>query len=201
LDHYFTPLQEIIDMLRPAILAIAVMLLPVPSSADERSSGLDQACPETLDFRIRGLASDEIVDLCASYRGKVVLIVNTASKCGYTYQYEGLEELYRQYRDRGLVVLGFPSNDFGGQESGSEQKVQKFCRLTYSVQFPMFAKTRIRPPSSDPLYRKLGDLAGEYPAWNFHKYLLDRDGRLVGSFGSRVEPRSRQLVGSIESLL
>ena len=188
-------------MLRLGILGLAALLLAAPAGAKGPSTAPRQDCPETLDFRIRGLASDQVVDLCEAYRGKVVLVVNTASKCGYTYQYEGLEQLYREYRERGLVVLGFPSNDFGGQEPGSEQKVQEFCRLTYSVQFPMFAKSRIRPPYSDPLYRKLGELAGEYPAWNFHKYLLDREGRLVGSFGSRVEPRSRELVDSIESLL
>jgi glutathione peroxidase len=148
---------------------------------------------------MRRLAGDEVVKLCEAYRGKVVLIVNTASKCAYTDQYAGLEALYERYRDRGLVVLGFPSNDYGGQEPGTEKQIKTFCRLTYSVKFPMFEKTHAREDLADPLYRKLGSLAGEYPRWNFHKYLLDRDGKLVGSFPSAVRPDS--LVGRIESLL
>lgn len=158
-------------------------------------------CPDTLDFSARQLATDEVVNLCEAYRGKVVLIVNTASKCAYTDQYEGLEALYDQYRDRGLVVLGFPSNDFGGQEPGTEQEIKRFCRLTYSVKFPMFEKTHVRKDRADPLYRLLGEQAGEFPRWNFHKYLLDRDGRLVGSYGSSVRPQGSKLTGRIETLL
>jgi glutathione peroxidase len=158
-------------------------------------------CPDTLDFEMRKLASDEKVSLCDEYGGKVVLIVNTASKCAFTGQYEGLEKLYADYKDKGLVVLGFPSNDFGGQEPGSEEKIQKFCRLTYSVQFPMFEKTHAKKQLADPLYRKLGELAGEYPRWNFHKYLIDRDGKLVGSYSSMTRPQSGRLVRAIEELL
>jgi glutathione peroxidase len=157
------------------------------------------ACAETLDFDMRMLASDEVVNLCETYRDKVVLIVNTASKCAYTDQYEGLERLYERYRDRGLVVLGFPSNDYGSQEPGTEKQIKTFCRLTYSVKFPMFEKTHAREDIADPLYRMLGELAGEYPRWNFHKYLLDRDGRLIGSYRSSVTPE--KLAGQIESLL
>ena len=160
---------------------------------------LATACADTLDFDKRRLAGDEVVRLCDAYMGKVVLIVNTASKCAYTSQYEGLEQLYERYRDRGLVVLGFPSNDYGGQEPGTEAQIKTFCRLTYSVKFPMFEKTHARQDVADPLYRKLGSLAGEYPRWNFHKYLLDRDGKLVGSYPSAVRPDS--LSEKIESLL
>jgi glutathione peroxidase len=162
-------------------------------------SGQVSACAETLDFDKRRLAGDEVVKLCEAYQGKVVLIVNTASKCAYTDQYEGLERLYERYRDRGLVVIGFPSNDYGGQEPGTEKQIKTFCRLTYSVKFPMFEKTHAREDVADPLYRKLGELAGEYPRWNFHKYLLDREGRLVGSYRSSVTPE--KLAGRIESLL
>lgn len=160
---------------------------------------LASACAETLDFDMRRLAGEEVVKLCEVYQGQVVLIVNTASKCAYTDQYEGLEKLYERYRDRGLVVLGFPSNDYGGQEPGSEKQIKTFCRLTYSVKFPMFEKTHARQDLADPLYRKLGELAGEYPRWNFHKYLLDRDGKLVGSYTSSVRPGS--LSSEIEPLL
>jgi len=159
------------------------------------------ACPPTLDFELRRLNSEERVNLCQSYQGKVVLIVNTASKCGFTPQYEGLETLYDKYKDRGLIVLGFPSNDFGGQEPGSEAQIQEFCRLTYSVRFPMFEKVRAARTDASPLYRVLGELSGEYPSWNFHKYLLDRNGRLVASFPTRTPPLSAEITGAIEELL
>lgn len=165
----------------------------LPAQADQ--------CPVALDHEVRVLAGEERVNLCERYLGKVVLMVNTASRCAYTPQYEGLEALYARYRDRGLVVLGFPSNDFGAQEPGSESRIQDFCRLTYGVAFPMFEKTHARRDVADPVYRTLGDLAGEYPSWNFHKYLLDRDGRLIGSFPSHVRPDDPRLRSAIEQSL
>jgi glutathione peroxidase len=157
------------------------------------------ACPALLDRSMADVL-EKPRSLC-EYAGKVVLVVNTASQCGYTPQYEGLEALYRKYRDRGLVVLGFPSNDFGGQEPGTETQIQEFCRSTYGVKFPMFEKTHAGKADADPLFRKLGELAGEYPKWNFHKYLLDRDGNLAASFGSFTRPDSRDVVEKVESLL
>lgn len=154
-----------------------------------------------LDVVVRTLNGKEEINLNSAYQGKVVLIVNTASKCGFTPQYDGLEKLYANYKDRGLVVLGFPSNDFANQEPGSEQEIQQFCRLTYGVQFPMFAKTQVRKQNADPLYRRLGELAGEYPAWNFHKYLINREGKLVASYSSFTSPDSEKLIKKIESLL
>ena len=154
-----------------------------------------------LDHDVRRLGSDEVVNLQQAYAGKVVLIVNTASKCAFTGQYEGLEALYAKYRERGLVVLGFPSNDFGGQEPGSEQQIQDFCRLTYSVKFPMFAKTSVKKGRADPLFRGLAEAAGRYPKWNFHKYLLDREGRVVASLPSQVGPEDARLVRMIEELI
>lgn len=146
-------------------------------------------CPPSLDFSKRRLARDTEVNLCQAYKGQVVLIVNTASRCGFTYQYDGLEALYRQYRDQGFVVLGFPSNDFGAQEPGSETQIQHFCRTTFGVEFPMFEKIRVAEPHADPLFKALAQQAnGDYPRWNFHKYLLDRRGQLVGSFSSQIEP-------------
>lgn len=165
------------------------------------SEPVSTACPATLNFTKRTLAGDQTVNLCDAYLGKVVVVVNTASKCGYTYQYEGLEALYRTYKDRGLVVVGFPSNDFGGQEPGTETQIQSFCRLTYGVEFPMYEKTHAAKANADPLYKTLGDLAGEYPAWNFHKYVLDRNGKLIASFNSRVEPQSPELINTLEKLL
>jgi glutathione peroxidase len=158
-------------------------------------------CPPALDYTLRTLNSAQSVSMCSAYRGKVILIVNTASKCAFTPQYEGLESLYERYKERGLVVLGFPSNDFANQEPGSEQQISRFCRLTYDVAFPMFGKTRVTASNADPLYRTLGELAGEYPQWNFHKYLLNRNGELIGSFGSHIKPGDQRIVQLIESNL
>lgn len=158
------------------------------------------ACPPTLDVEKRFLADDRTVNLCDAYRGNVVLVVNTASKCAFTPQYDGLEALYRKHREDGLVVLGFPSNDFR-QEYTDETRIQEFCRLTYSVEFPMFEATSVREGTDDPLYRQLAALSGEHPRWNFHKYLLGRDGRLVASFPSQVAPDDPRLVEAVEALL
>ncbi|MGD8569489.1 MAG: glutathione peroxidase [Gammaproteobacteria bacterium] len=177
------------------IILVPALILPAAATASEAP------CPQTLNFTKRTLAGHQEVNLCKAYLGKVVVVVNTASKCGYTYQYEGLEALYRKYKDKGLVVLGFPSNDFGGQEPGTEKQIQDFCRLTYGVEFPMFEKTHASRYNADPLYKTMAKLSGEYPQWNFHKYVLDRNGKLVASFSSRVEPQGSELIAAIEDLL
>ncbi len=164
-------------------------------------SAAQAACPAALDFSFRPLAGEAPVKLCEHYAGKVVLVVNTASQCGYTPQYEGLEVLYERYRERGLVVLGFPSNDFGGQEPGTEAEIKQFCRLSYGVRFPMFEKIRVERAAAHPFYRELAGRTGEYPAWNFHKYLLDREGRVLASYPSRVRPDDPGLVRAIEHAL
>ncbi|PZQ63321.1 MAG: glutathione peroxidase [Phenylobacterium zucineum] len=138
------------------------------------------------------------------YRGKVVLIVNTASKCGFTRQYAGLEELFRKYRDRGLVVLGFPCNQFGAQEPGDAEEIKSFCSLTYDVDFPMMRKIDVNGPSAHPLYaflkkQKKGVLGTEGIKWNFTKFLVDRDGKVTGRFAPTVEPKA--LESAIEALL
>jgi glutathione peroxidase len=157
-------------------------------------------CPKTLDFDKRVLAGDQVINLC-DYLGKVILVVNTASECVYTPQYKGLEALYRRYKDQGLVVLGFPSNDFGGQEPGTEKQIQNFCRLSYSIQFPMFAKIQVRRENADLFYRELAKAGGGYPKWNFHKYLIDRNGTVFRGFPSRIHPDHPTLVRAIEDLL
>jgi glutathione peroxidase len=174
-------------------LSIAMLLLSSPGHADN-------VCPTTLNFSKRYLASEETARLCDEFAGKVLLVVNTASYCRFTPQYQGLENLYEKYRDRGFVVLGFPSNDFF-QEPRGEEKVQEFCRLTYSVKFPMFEKSKVAKRHAEPLFRALAEEAGEYPKWNFHKYLLSPDGRVVASYGSSVRPESIELITAIESLL
>ncbi|MBU0654236.1 MAG: redoxin domain-containing protein [Gammaproteobacteria bacterium] len=172
-----------------------LMAEPVKGPATENG------CPAALNFTVRELGSDKQVNLCQTYQGKVVIIVNTASKCGFTPQFEGLEKLYSDYQDRGLVVLGFPSNDFAGQDPGSEQEIKEFCQLTYGVKFPMFEKTQAAKANASPIYQTLGEMAGEYPKWNFHKYVLNTKGELIGSFSSFVTPQSDKLVKLIEANL
>ncbi len=158
-------------------------------------------CPATLNHTVRKLNGEQQINLCKEYHGNVVLIVNTASKCAFTDQYDGLEKLYAKYKGQGLVVLGFPSNEFGNQEPGDEKQVQDFCRLTYGVQFPMFAKSHVKKANADPLYRTLGELTGTYPRWNFYKYLLDRDGNIVATYSSFTKPMDSSLEEQIETLL
>jgi glutathione peroxidase len=156
---------------------------------------------DLLDQDFRRLAGDEIVNLADAYSGKVVLVVNTASKCGNTPQYEGLESLYEEYSDAGLVILGFPSNDFFGQEPGTEEEIQDFCRLTYKVKFPMFEKVVVKEGGAHPFYDQLAAAAGTYPTWNFHKYLIGRDGKLIAEFSPRTQPYDDKLLASIKSAL
>ena len=171
-----------------------LLMLVVATTALSSDGGL-------LDQDFRRLASDEVVNLAEAYGGKVVLVVNTASKCGNTPQYEGLEKLYDEYGDEGLVVLGFPSNDFFGQEPGTEEEIQEFCRLTYGVKFPMFEKVTVKEGDAHPFFDELATAAGTYPTWNFHKYLLGRDGRLIAEFSPRTNPYDKALVASIEDAL
>ena len=170
-----------------------LLLMTVMSSAANAANLLDQ------DFR--RLAADEVVNLQEAYAGKVILVVNTASKCGNTPQYEGLERLYQEYEDDGLVVLGFPSNDFFGQEPGTEEQIQEFCRLTYSVKFPMFEKVVVKEGEAHPFFDQLAAAAGTYPTWNFHKYLIGRDGNLIAEFSPRTQPYDDGLVESIKTAL
>ena len=151
-----------------------------------------------LDRDYRPLAGKDPVNLNREYGGKVLLVVNTASKCGYTPQYEGLEALHQALAGRGFSVLGFPYNDFKGQEPGSEAEIQEFCTLTYGVKFPMFQKVHVTGAEATPLYRDLARLTGVAPGWNFHKYLIARDGRVVAQFPSKVRPDDPELRAAIE---
>ena len=154
-----------------------------------------------LDQDFRRLASDEVVNLSEAYAGKVVLVVNTASKCGNTPQYDALESLYENYGDDGFVVLGFPSNDFMGQEPGTEEEIQEFCRLTYKVKFPMFEKVTVKKGKAHPFFDQLAAASGTYPTWNFHKFLIGRDGKLISQFSPRTKPDSKDVVAGIEAAL
>jgi glutathione peroxidase len=157
---------------------------------------------QVLDFRMRRLAGPE-QDL-AEYRGDVVLIVNVASRCGLTPQYEGLQKLYETHRERGFVILGFPSNDFRGQEPGTDAEIRAFCEKNYGVSFPMFSKIRVRGEDKHPLYARLTaqpEPVGGEVAWNFQKYLVDRSGRVVARFEPRTDPQDPDLLAHLESLL
>lgn len=173
------------------ILAFAGLLAAVPALADK----------PLLDQNYRRLAGEEVVNLQKTYGGKVLLVVNTASKCGFTPQYEALEAMNAKYAARGFSVLGFPSNDFMGQEPGTEKQIEEFCKLTYGVKFPMFEKVHVKGSDVTPFYKQLATATGDAPGWNFHKYLIDRDGKVVGSFGSRTKPDDAKLVAQLESLL
>jgi len=160
--------------------------------------------PEVLNFTMNSLVGQPVN--LSKYQGRVVLMVNTASECGYTYQYEGLQALHKKYAAQGLSVLGFPSNDFGQQEPGSNAEIQQFCKANYGVEFDMFSKIDVLGDSKAPLYRFLTSkstnpqFAGDV-SWNFEKFLVDRDGRIVGRFLSAVEPMSAEVTGAIESAL
>ncbi len=158
-------------------------------------------CPQLLDFSMRKLDSREEVRLCEEYKGKVLLVVNTASRCAFTPQYDALEKLYAEKKDDGLVILGFPSNDFGNQEPGGEDSIKKFCRLTYGVNFPMFAKVSVKGEQAHPFYKALIAAADSRPKWNFHKYLIGRDGQLIDSYWSMTKPDSPRLLKAIDKAL
>jgi glutathione peroxidase len=164
------------------------------------TSAAEDACPMLLRHSFTPIQGGAPQSLC-QYQGKVVLVVNTASQCGYTPQYEGLEALHRKFKERGLVVIGFPSNDFGGQEPGTNKEIAEFCRTVYGVQFPMYEKQAVGKLAANPLYGELIARTGQAPKWNFHKYVIDRSGARVTSFKSDTEPDSRALVGLIERLL
>lgn len=188
------------DRLIPTFLSATLLALIAGQAMAQTMAPGAQGCPALLNHEFNRLQTGKPETLC-QYRGKVLLIVNTASYCGYTHQYEGLEALYRKYRDQGLVVLGFPSNDFGGQEPGSNQDIAKFCRLTYGVQFPMFEKSDVVSLQANPLFTELQARTGEAPKWNFHKYLIDRNGNPAGTFASKIEPDNPELVAPLEKLL
>ncbi len=180
--------------------AASTQAATLPVQTTKTSSTAPANCPALLHFQFNRLQDDAPQNLC-QYTGKVALIVNTASYCGFTSQYQGLEALYAKYQSRGLVVLGFPSNDFGKQEPGSSKDIADFCFNTYGVKFPMFSKSVVSGATPNPLYQSLAKLTGSTPQWNFHKYLIDRNGKVIANFASEINPESPQVVGAIEKAL
>ncbi len=170
------------------------------AGAGQTAAAPAAACPAILKHQFKRLQDDAPQDLC-QYAGKVILVVNTASYCGFAGQFEGLESLYARLAPKGLVVLGFPSNDFGKQEPGESKETADFCFNTYGVKFPMFAKTAVIGKEANPLYVALAKASGRAPKWNFHKYLIDRKGRVVDNYLSLTGPDSPMLVGQIQQAL
>jgi glutathione peroxidase len=164
------------------------------------SSTAPQAtCPALLSHTFARLQDEKPQSLC-QYSGKVILVVNTASYCGFTPQYKGLESVYSKYKDRGFVVLGFPSNDFA-QEKTNNQEIADFCENTFGVKFPMFTKTSVTGDAAVPFFKQLAKDPGQKPKWNFYKYLIGRDGKLIDSYSSMTSPESKSLVQAIEKSL
>jgi glutathione peroxidase len=155
------------------------------------------------DLRVKTLSGEDVS--LERFRGKVALVVNTASNCGFTSQYKGLEELYQKYKERGFVVLGFPSNDFGGQEPGSNAEIKQFCELKYRTTFPMFEKNAVSGDDKQPAYKFLTELsASEFhgdPGWNFVKFLVDKNGTVIGRFSSMTSPAGGKIERAIEAAL
>jgi len=169
------------------------------AAAQPAAPAAGPACPALLQHNVLRLQDEKPQSLC-QYSGKVVVVVNTASFCGFTPQYKGLEALNDKYQGRGLVVLGFPSNDFS-QESGSNKDIADFCQSTFGVKFPMFTKTPVSGKDASPLFRQLAAASGTAPRWNFYKYIISRDGTAVVSFNSMTEPGSGKFVAEIEKQL
>jgi glutathione peroxidase len=204
------------DLLAALLLLPAVPMLMGATPGAEKRAAIDIAPPTPrTDVGIENRAAEPIAgslfelvakllngkpQALSAYRGQVVLVVNTASKCRSTPQYEGLEKLYQTYRSRGLVVLGFPSNEFKQQEPGSEAEIEQFCRSRYGVTFPMFEKVQTKGPDASPVYRFVAAHHGE-PTWNFHKYLISRSGQVLQAWNRDTPPESPELQAAIEAAL
>jgi glutathione peroxidase len=182
-------------------ILVAALALAAPGCAGSHDAPVSKGSSVTSLYELKTTTLDGQPADLAEYRGKVTLVVNVASKCGFTPQYEGLEALHKELSGRGFSVLGFPSNDFGGQEPGTAEQIADFCRLTYGVTFPMFEKVVTKAgPNQSPVYGFLGD-SGDLPGWNFGKYVVGKDGKVVAYFGSRTKPDSPELRTAIESAL
>ncbi len=182
------------------LAAPSAALAATPAPVTAAPSVPEASCPGLLNKTFPRLQDEKPQSLC-QYSGQVLLVVNTASYCGFTSQYKGLEALYAKYKDRGLVVLGFPSNDFNGQEPGTAKEIADFCTNTYGVKFPMFSKSHVRGDEVNPLHAELIKVSGTTPKWNFYKYLVSRDGRTVTAYNSMTSPDDKGFIQAIEKQL
>jgi glutathione peroxidase len=190
-----------LEMIKRFILVLTCLMSGMFGLAGPAYSAPDaaQACPAVLQHTVARLQDEKPQNLC-QYSGQVVVVVNTASFCGFTSQYKGLEALHAKYKDRGLVVLGFPSNDFS-QEPESNAKIADFCENTFGVKFPMFVKTTVKGSGAMPLFKQLAEQTGTTPKWNFYKYIISRDGKDIKSFSSMTGPQDKSFVQEIEKQL
>lgn len=184
---------------RPFLIGFGSCVALASAASATPPAGAAASCPALLRHTFPRLQDEKPQALC-QYAGRVLLVVNTASYCGFTPQYKGLEELHTRYKDRGLVVLGFPSNDFA-QEKASNQEIAEFCENTFGVKFPMFGASSVRGAKANPLYQQLAARTGKAPSWNFHKYLVSRDGQAVTHYGSRTTPSDPALLAELERQL
>jgi len=196
-------MQTLLSTFYKALFLAVLSLAPAAWAADPKpttpASSSAAECPAVLRHTVERLQDEKPQNLC-QYSGQVVLVVNTASYCGFTPQYKSLESLYDKYKDKGLVVLGFPSNDFS-QEPGNNQKIADFCENTYGVKFPMFSKTTVRGNDASPLFKQLTQLTDTAPKWNFYKYIISRDGKQVKSYNSTTDPMDKAFLAEVEKLL
>jgi glutathione peroxidase len=198
--NIFAPLTSLLVSALVGLCAATAQAATPASAPSTTSASTAATCPAILKHQFNRLQDEAPQNLC-QYAGKVTLVVNTASYCGFTSQYQGLEDLFAKYQSKGLVVLGFPSNDFGQQEPGSSKEIADFCFNTYGVKFPMFSKAVVVGAKRNALYEELAKATGKTPQWNFHKYLIDRNGKVLASFPSNVAPDNKALTSAIEKAL
>ncbi len=182
-------------------LSAAIALIGVMTASPAATIASENQTRSAHDFAFTSIGGDPMP--LGQYAGKVLLVVNTASLCGFTPQYQGLQALWQDYRDRGLVVIGAPSNDFGDQEPKSEGDIKDFCQGAFGVNFPLTEKVHVKGPEAHPFYQWARDVGGEKlaPRWNFHKYLISADGKLVGAFSTRTKPQAKEVTEAIEQQL
>jgi glutathione peroxidase len=182
------------------LLVLPLFFLSILLSAPVFAQASGSSCSPLLSHTFLRLQDEVPQNLC-QYQGKVIMVVNTASYCGFTGQYDDLEKIYSRYQQRGFVVLGFPSNDFGQQEPGTNQQIAEFCKNTYDVKFPMFTKSNVSGKNPNPLFKTLIEKTGTTPKWNFYKYLIDRNGNVVEAYSSLANPGGKTITNQIEKLL
>lgn len=187
--------QLILTAIMLGVGVLVVLFTPPPAKAENMAE-----CGDWMSHQFNKLNSTESVQLCEQFAGQVLVVVNTASQCGFTPQFEQLEAIYQTYKEQGFSVIGFPSNDFN-QDRGSEEKTAKVCYLDYGVTFPMIERTHVKGEKANPVFQSLSNQSGISPSWNFYKYIIDRQGEVVAVFSSQTKPTDSAMVDAIEKVL